>query len=992
MTLLKIALVAVLVIGYAVPAKAAGDFSTVQIRGAKSADISNVVFGPVQQEDTLWKIAKDYRNSPDYDGPKPPSLYPVMYAIYLKNSQAFIDNNVNHLRNDVMLEMPSSSFINSLDLAESERKIESDESKWGYQDSTKIKTVTRDTQSTAQNVSDEQISPPTNTALKDADKPVNTPTTQAVSDVINQTENVASQQQIINEIRAQYAVSLETIQILLAENKKLASQVNDVAQRVNTLAAQVNGDVQNQLEEQAELQAHLFALLDNGAADEPEVETSPWVEDVKALMSEPLVVIGAVSLTVLVSLIIFGLWLFRRKQPEDVLDNDELSRVDDTEELDDVSESLLEEIVENEATEPSATEIDLNALIDDIPEPTEAPTTVEEPEEEFAGDLDGLIVPESTDAQINEDELRAQIEDIDFTPGDGELDQSELDALFADSGLDDSNIFDESPEDSTQESQKDSVNDSPEVSEVIDETDIDNLLDEAQAESAAVDEDDIDGLLDETQPESAVVDEDDIDGLLDEAQAESAVVDEDDIDSLLDEAQAESAAVDEDDIDSLLDEAQAESAVVDEDDIDSLLDEAQAESELEANEALSELEQRPEMNESAIPENLDIDEYKPLDDEAITTLDQEIETQSQNIDKDVDNLLNELEQIEMMESMLGTDTPDEDTLDDDAELRSGQALDDNDALADELLAELGATDEDTLATPVLDANDALADELLDELTVTDEMDHLDDPVISDDDDDFLTELNLDEVLEEPSNTSVQEALTDELLDELLGEPLGETPSTEHVDSGDAESPEVEQSAAIVDDVPELDDLDAWLTEDSDKQVLDEIENVDFDDLLDSLDKDLESADESNEITDLSDDILGDLSFDSFAENSFDESGKQSTEDSNKASVVDTDITESVDAEIPEYLDVDALLQESTELEVGEPDLDVLKNIPGIPDAVPSSEILQDDVFASNLDLARAYIEIDEYNEAKALLEGVVTEGSDEQVVEAKALIEQLKNL
>lgn len=916
MTLLKIALVAVLVIGYAVPAKAAGDFSTVQIRGAKSADISNVVFGPVQQEDTLWKIAKDYRNSPDYDGPKPPSLYPVMYAIYLKNSQAFIDNNVNHLRNDVMLEMPSSSFINSLDLAESERKIESDESKWGYQDSTKIKTVTRDTQSTAQNVSDEQISPPTNTALKDADKPVNTPTTQAVSDVINQTENVASQQQIINEIRAQYAVSLETIQILLAENKKLASQVNDVAQRVNTLAAQVNGDVQNQLEEQAELQAHLFALLDNGAADEPEAETSPWVEDVKALMSEPLVVIGAVSLTVLVSLIIFGLWLFRRKQPEDVLDNDELSRVDDTEELDDVSEFLLEEIVENEATEPSATEIDLNALTDDIPEPTEAPTTVEEPEEEFAGDLDGLIVPESTDAQINEDELRAQIEDIDFTPGDGELDQSELDALFADSGLDDSNIFDESPEDSTQESQKDSVNDSPEVSEVIDETDIDNLLDEAQAESAAVNEDDI----------------------------------------------------------------------------DSLLDEAQAESELEANEALSELEQRPEMNESAIPENLDIDEYKPLDDEAITTLDQEIETQSQNIDKDVDNLLNELEQIEMMESMLGTDTPDEDTLDDDTELRSGQALDDNDALADELLAELGATDEDTLATPVLDANDALADELLDELTVTDEMDHLDDPVISDDDDDFLTELNLDEVLEEPSNTSVQEALTDELLDELLGEPLGETPSTEHVNSGDTESPEVEQSAAIVDDVPELDDLDAWLTEDSDKQVLDEIENVDFDDLLDSLDKDLESADESNEITDLSDDILGDLSFDSFAENSFDESGKQSTEDSNKASVVDTDSTESVDAEIPEYLDVDALLQESTELEVGEPDLDVLKNIPGIPDAVPSSEILQDDVFASNLDLARAYIEIDEYNEAKALLEGIVTEGSDEQVVEAKALIEQLKNL
>ena len=940
MTWLKIALVAVLVIGYAEPAQAVGDFSTVQIRGAKSADISNVVFGPVQQEDTLWKIAKDYRNSPDYEGQKPPSLYPVMYAIYLKNSQAFIDDNVNHLRNDVMLEMPSSSFINGLDLAESERKIESDESKWGYQDSTKTVPSPEGSQSTASTNNIEQTSANSITPSKNPVQPITTKPTKAVADVINQTENVASQQQIINEIRAQYAVSLETIQILLEENKKLSTQVNDVAQRVNFLANQVNVEVQSQLEEQAELQAHLFALLDNGAADEPEVETSPWVDDVKALMSEPLVVIGAVSMTVLVSLIIFGLWLFRRKQPEDVLDTDDVSSKEDTDEVEDVSESLLQEIGDTELVESEATEIDLNAIPDDIPDLIEETPAAEDPEEKFAGDLDGLIVPESADEQLNEDELRAQIEDIEFTPEDGEIDQSDLDALFADSGLDDSDILDESPE----------------------------------AEKAQI-------------------------------SAETNAVDATDIDSLLAETQAESSAVGETDIDSLLAETQAESNAVDATDIDSLLEETQAIEESEPEDELSELETRPEMGESSIPENLDIDEYKPLDDEAINTLEQEIATQSQNIDKDVDNLLNELEQIEMMESMLGGDDTNHETaqdndtdkvIDTENDTLGEPAPDDSDALADELLAELGATEDDALEEPVIDENDALADELLDELGLSDEIDNVTDSVVSDADDDFLSELNLDSVADEPSNSSVQEALTDDLLDELLGESLADTSDLGDIDdeplpaAADDEPP---LAPSAVDDAPALDDLDAWLTEDSDKQALDELENVDFDELLDSLDKDFATSEGTNDITELSDDILGDLSFDSFAESSLDDSTSQSVVEEDVAEEDSRPIAkDDVSADIPEYLDVDALLQETEDLEVGEPDLDVLKNIPGIPDAVPSSEVLQDDVFASNLDLARAYIEIDEFSEAQALLEGVVTEGTEEQVAEAKTLIEKLKSL
>jgi pilus assembly protein FimV len=512
MTLLKIALVALFFIVYTVPSQALGDFSTVQIRNANSPDISNVVFGPVEQKDTLWKIAKDYRNSPDYDGQKTLSLYPVMYAIYLKNPQAFIDNNVNHLRNDVMLEMPSASFINSLDLDESERKIENDESKWGYKDSSK-------------------------------------------------TEKVATDQQKINEIRAQYALSLETIQLLLEENQKLSTQVNEVAQRVNTLANQVNGDVRNQLEEQAELQTQLFTLLNNTATDDPAEQISPWVHDVKAFISEPLVVIGIVSLTVLVSLIISGLWLFRRKQPEDV-----------------------------RQTQDSDTPVNRSSVSDNI-----------------------SVVDDPTSLK--------DITEVDYVPA---------------------------------------------------------------------------------------------------------------------------------------------------------------------------------------PDDI----------------------------------------------------------------------------------------------------------------------------------------------------------------------------------------------SLVDNVPAVDELDTWLTEDSDKNVLDEIENVDFDDLLDSLDKDAVTQEEAAGVTKLSDDILDDLSFDSFTESSFDDSHDTAVTEPDDLAVDDSGVVPSkgIDADTPEYLDVDTLLQKAEAAEIAEPELDVLKNIPGIPDAVPSSDLFQDDVLASNLDLARTYIEIEEYIEAQALLARVVKEGTDEQATEAKVLIEQLKSL
>jgi pilus assembly protein FimV len=75
----------------------------------------------------------------------------------------------------------------------------------------------------------------------------------------------------------------------------------------------------------------------------------------------------------------------------------------------------------------------------------------------------------------------------------------------------------------------------------------------------------------------------------------------------------------------------------------------------------------------------------------------------------------------------------------------------------------------------------------------------------------------------------------------------------------------------------------------------------------------------------------------------------------------------------------------------EPELDVLQNI---ADQLPAQtdNVVAESEALGKLDLARAYIEIDELKDAQSLLKEVLSVGNDAEREEANTLLEQLKQL
>ena len=159
-------------------------------------------------------------------------------------------------------------------------------------------------------------------------------------------------------------------------------------------------------------------------------------------------------------------------------------------------------------------------------------------------------------------------------------------------------------------------------------------------------------------------------------------------------------------------------------------------------------------------------------------------------------------------------------------------------------------------------------------------------------------------------------------------------------------------SSIIDDIP---DIHAWepVQKSSDESIINDLENTDFDELLHSLEPSNEEVSEFN-TTPQSDD------------NSYDSKN--------------TD----------EFIDVDTLLDDMSEMEE-EPEIDLLKNIEGMPQPSKASDIIEDDVLSSDLDLARVYIEMDDILEAQQLLRKVILRGSADQKAEAQHILTQLEN-
>lgn len=874
----------------------AGEFQRVQLRGEsgtqRTAEISDVIFGPVSTNDTLWRIARDYRNSSEFAADRPASLYPVMYGIYVLNPKAFKDNNVNQLLDNAMLELPSPDFVAAINLEMARAKIEGDEDAVGYVDLTDSPNVISTPEPSSESISPQAATPPTSVTSTSVAPPiakvVDANSAEKLEGFVAQQSLTSNELQILNELKNQYAVSLETIQVLLDENQLLSEQLQKVSQQLASLSNKVDGDVQEQLDAQAELQAQLYTLLQQANLLDQSEPVSTFFNDIKTLLKEPMVLIASVSGIVLISLIALGMWLFARTPkatdavPEAHLDNVdevapdiiELSEADlevqadslfidkddaDIEDGSAVDDALTEELLNDELISDDLLSEELlseDLLGEDL-------LGEELLDKDFLGDellgealaennndttLDDVLAEDVfTETDDLEQLLRDQIEDIDFEESSGELDQSPLDELFGSADL-------------TSDSELTGDNDT--IVEAIDvANDIDDILNEELIEPAS---------------DSVTDDDFDIDSLLEEVAEEA----QSELEQLAPEAPKGKPVL------KVVPEpvSSPENEVSDAPDEDKIPDE------------LADL--ADELSRSALPDTLDIDEDAGLSEADVANLDLEISMQGENIDSTVDDLLNEIEQIEMMEGMLG------ESLSDDA-----------DKMGSEPNYESESDNSDIL-------DDELTNEILAEL--------VDESAASDD----ITTAN----------------------DTFSTEPEPE-PEPEHMSKA---------TTSLLDDLP---DIGGWMLDDSDESVVDELENTDFDELLQSLENNDEDEQELN--AEQIDDFLD--------------------EDLQKVLAAD-DVTEKIIDNTPDFIDVDALLDDISSELTEEPEIDLLKNLEGIPQPVSDADMTVDDAFSSDLDLARAYIEIDEMREAQKLLKKVMAKGSSEQQDEAKHILEQLENL
>ncbi|NBB91942.1 MAG: hypothetical protein GVY32_02095 [Gammaproteobacteria bacterium] len=96
-------------------------------RGADAVDVA--------AGDTLWSIASNWR--PDQGL----SMDQVMLAIFNRNRSAFLGENINRLRSDVRLDMPSIEDVRGLDREEAERRIREHMRSWQPSATQEVPTV-----------------------------------------------------------------------------------------------------------------------------------------------------------------------------------------------------------------------------------------------------------------------------------------------------------------------------------------------------------------------------------------------------------------------------------------------------------------------------------------------------------------------------------------------------------------------------------------------------------------------------------------------------------------------------------------------------------------------------------------------------------------------------------------------------------------------------------------------------------------------------------
>ncbi|GIU28142.1 pilus assembly protein FimV [Shewanella colwelliana] len=903
-------------------------------------------YGPTTAADTFWSIAQKTR--PDASV----SIYQVMAAIYDANPHAFSSDNYNSLERGMILLIPAKEVMQAIPNSLAKQQAQQSDKGW--------KQTAKSPVAKADNAKPVPV----------PEAVVNTPALPTVSVQVQQ-----QVEELTAKLEAEQAKSLSLTDELARAQDKLDLNNNDANQlqgRIDELTAKV-AELEEALliqkEQKAVLTSEFEALRQEKTMAQEVVE--PPSDDWQTMMSNPLYL--AVAAAIPAFLLLMGIWFALRRRSD------------------------------KQATQAGETE-------KPIAEPAPISEANEQPVDEasaMAVHLDTEDESDSLDSLMSVDASQLAPE-ADLTDDSDQLDMAQDMVIEADEPAED--VADEEGQslddlwaEAMGEQEEDELN-------ANQEDDLDSLLADLDTPAEAVDssaeqEDDLDSLLADLdtpaeKPSTAAESEDDLDSLLADFDSQDTpeATDDTDLDALLNDLDRPQDSSEETAVES---EAQEE-------DLDALL----AEFDL------------PKMSEAAADEQTDED----LSESIAAELDDQSETSDEQAD--LDSLLAEFESTEIPasddKSALSSDTDNEDLSEQiAAELDAQPSVSDSDAVEDldQLLAEFETPTESESHPPEADSED-ISELIAAELDAEIEAD-----VVSDDDLDSLL-ADLEQPATEPateaddtcevveadvSEISPDEAASDDELDTLLAD-------LDKVDT--PQSSEAESDAPLeADDVVEVD-----LAGSSDDVALDallaDLESADggadksardsgfFNDLKGS-----KRADEN--VLEWDSAAMGDLALDTDtkavshadADDADDELSLNIEDDDNLtvdqalAALDAQELKKQPARAVNEhdltafqqdngFIDIDRLLNDADE-DVADVDqykeLDV--DMGELDDLMGSASMVdvddEENSVNAKLDLARAYIEIDDVDSAKALLKEVELDGNDRQQEEAQGLLKEL---
>lgn len=199
--------------------------TTARIKGPKEFDTPAVTrLGPLSAQDTLWRLAEQAR--PD----QRINMYQMMYALYQKNPDAFLDDNFNHLKPGAFLDVPTIRDILAIDIAMAQRKSENDDRIWAE----RIRKAA---------------------AVKAEEKSaLATDVKKAKEEITEELFRVESEQkEQLADLRDRMANSMTNVEGIVKENLELR-------QKLDTVVNELSG-VKQQLDKDSEIQQQLQQLL-----------------------------------------------------------------------------------------------------------------------------------------------------------------------------------------------------------------------------------------------------------------------------------------------------------------------------------------------------------------------------------------------------------------------------------------------------------------------------------------------------------------------------------------------------------------------------------------------------------------------------------------------------------------------------------------------------------------------------------------------------------